>query len=115
IVTLNKIQKTQSIKEEKHVNLKKKNRERNHEKANNLEYNKIGLNTRIEMNRGEKNIRTLSLAMHNLNGLRTNGHKVDLLLEWVLEKNIDIIEMNETNIAERQGRYLIKKDSNYIG
>ena len=23
--------------------------------------------------------------------------------------------MNETNIAERQGRYLIKKDSNYIG
>jgi len=97
------------------VNSKRANRERNHRKVNNLEYNKIGLNTRIEMNRGEKDFRTLSLATHNLNGLRTNGHKVDLLLEWALGKNIDIIRMNETNIAERQGRYLIKKESNYIG
>jgi len=63
------------------VNLKRANRERNHGKANNLEYNKIGLNTRIEMNRGEKDFRILSLATHNLNELRTNRHKVDLLLE----------------------------------
>ena len=52
------------------------------------------------MNRGEKDFRTLSLATHNLNRLRTNGYKVDLLLEWALGKDIDIIGMNETNIAE---------------
>jgi len=63
------------------VNSKRANRERNHGKVNNLEYNKIGLNTRIEMNRGEKDFRTLSLATHNLNRLKTNRHKVDLLLE----------------------------------
>ena len=63
------------------MNSKRANRERNHGKANNLEYNKIGLNTKIKMNRSEKDFRTLSLATHNLNRLRTNGYKVDLLLE----------------------------------
>ena len=29
--------------------------------------------------------------------------------------DIDILEINKTNIAEQQGKFMIKKDSNYVG
>ena len=29
--------------------------------------------------------------------------------------DIDILGINKTNIAEQQGKFMIKKDSNYVG
>ena len=41
--------------------------------------------------------------------------KLDMLVNWALEKSVDIIGINETNILEQQGKFLIKKDSEYVG
>ena len=36
-------------------------------------------------------------------------------MEWVEEEGIDIIGINETNISEKKEKYMIKKESNYVG
>ena len=58
---------------------------------------------------------TLKLGTHNINSLKVNSHKLDMLLDQMREENIDIIGISETNISERQGKFLIPKDSDYIG
>ena len=58
---------------------------------------------------------TLKLGTHNINGLKVNSHKLDMFLDQMREENIDIIGISETNISERQGKFLIPKGSDYIG
>ena len=57
----------------------------------------------------------LNLVTHNINGLKVNSYKLDLLVEWALENNIDILGINETNISEQQGKFLCNKRNNYVG
>ena len=59
--------------------------------------------------------RTLKIATHNINSLKTNKFKLDSLISFAAEEKIDIIGINETNIIEQQGKFLVKKESNYIG
>ena len=60
------------------------------------------------------NFRTLKIATHNINGLKANSYKLDILIDYAIEKNIDILEINETNILEQQGKFLVNKESRYI-
>jgi exonuclease III len=62
-----------------------------------------------------KDIKTIKLGTHNINELKVNSHKLDVILDWALENDIDILGINETNIAEQQEKFMIKKDSNYVG
>ena len=61
------------------------------------------------------NFRTLKIATHNINRLKANSYKLDILIDYAIEKNIDIIGINETNILEQQGKFLVNKESRYIG
>jgi hypothetical protein len=47
--------------------------------------------------------------------LKTSSYKLEELLEWTYIKDIDIIGINETNISEQQGKFLINRDSKYWG
>ena len=57
----------------------------------------------------------LNIVTHNINSLKANSYKLDLLVEWVLENNIDILEINEMNISEQQRKFLYNKRNNYVG
>ena len=57
----------------------------------------------------------LKIAIYNINGLKANSYKLDILIDYAIEKNIDILEINETNILEQQGKFLVNKESRYIG
>ena len=61
------------------------------------------------------NFRILKIAIHNINRLKTNKFKLDSLIGFAAEEKIDIIGINETNIIEQQGKFLVKKESNYAG
>ena len=60
------------------------------------------------------NFRILKIAIHNINRLKANSYKLDILIDYIIEKNIDIIGINKTNILEQQGKFLVNKESRYI-
>jgi hypothetical protein len=58
----------------------------------------------------------IEVACHNINGLKTKGWKLENLLGWAEEEEIAILGIIETNITEREGRFLTHAASkNYIG
>ena len=59
--------------------------------------------------------RTLKIATHNINGIKGSFTKLELLLEWAICKNLDIIGINETNIMERQNKFNMKKQKDFFG
>src|SRR5439155_20805154 len=61
------------------------------------------------------NFRILKIATHNINRLKANSYKLDILIDYRIEKNIDIIGINETNILEQQSKFLVNKEYRYIG
>ena len=62
---------------------------------------------------GKKDIR---VACHNINGLKTRGWKLENLFGWAEEKKITIMGITETNIAEKEGKFLLySQDIQYKG
>ena len=55
----------------------------------------------------------LKLACHNINGLKSNNQKLLHLLDWAKEKDIDILEITETNISDKEGHYILPQNSPY--
>ena len=55
--------------------------------------------------------RTLKIATHNINRIKGSFTKLELLLEWAVCKNLDIIRINETNTMERQNKFNMKKQN----
>ena len=53
----------------------------------------------------------LKIATHNINGIKGSFTKLELLLEWAVCKNLDIIRINETNTMERQNKFNMKKQN----
>ena len=47
------------------------------------------------------NFRILKIATYNINRLKANSYKLDILIDYAIEKNIDILEINETNILKQ--------------
>ena len=60
------------------------------------------------------NFQTLKVATHNINGIKGNTTKLELLAKWAKEERIDILGINESNIDERQGKFCLAKSSEYI-
>ena len=52
--------------------------------------------------------------MHNINGIKGSFTKLELLLEQVVCKNLDIIGINETNTMERQNKFNMKKQKDFF-
>jgi exonuclease III len=59
--------------------------------------------------------RTLKIATHNVNGLKGNSAKLELLLEWANREKVDMIGINETNITGRHANYSMRKQENFLG
>ena len=59
--------------------------------------------------------RTLKIAMHNINGIKGSFSKLELLLDWAKKEKIDIIGINETNTTERQNKFNISKQEEFVG
>ena len=57
----------------------------------------------------------LKIAIHNINRLKANIYKLDILIDYGIEKNINIIGINKINILEQQDKFLVNKESRYIG
>src|ERR1043165_9495568 len=62
---------------------------------------------------GKKEIK---IACHNINGLKTKGWKLGNLLSWADEEEITILGITETNLTEREGRFLTHAaNKRYVG
>jgi hypothetical protein len=58
----------------------------------------------------------IKIACHNVNGLKTKGWKLDSLLGWAEEEEITILGITETNLTEREGRFLMQAaNRKYVG
>ena len=59
--------------------------------------------------------RTLKIATHNINSIKGSFSKLELLLDWAKKEKIDIIGINETNTMERQNKFNISKQEEFVG
>ena len=59
--------------------------------------------------------RTLKIATHNINGVKGNIVKLEMLMDWASREKIDLIGINETNITERQISFSMNKQKEYLG
>ena len=59
--------------------------------------------------------RILNIATHNINRIKGNATKLELLLEWASQEKIDIIGVNEMNIIEKQSKHNMNKQEEYLG
>src|SRR6185436_9868849 len=55
----------------------------------------------------------LNIACHNINGMKSNKHKIELVYEWVIDNKIDILGLAETNISKKEGFFISKDLSRY--
>ena len=55
----------------------------------------------------------LNLATHNINELKSNNQKVEVLYAWALDNSIDILELAEMNITAKEGNFLTKSWNEY--
>ena len=57
----------------------------------------------------------LNIAIYNINRIKGNAIKLELLLEWASQEKIDIIGVNKTNTTERQSKFSINRQEEYLG
>ncbi|GBB89096.1 hypothetical protein RclHR1_15780001 [Rhizophagus clarus] len=60
---------------------------------------------------------TLHIGTYNINSLAENGTKLSGILDWMLENQVDIMALNETNLDQKNGLYKTPneyKDEFYI-
>ena len=58
----------------------------------------------------------LKIACHNINGIKSKGYKLENITAWAEEEEATFLELTETNIQEREGKYAISRHSSkYIG
>ena len=63
--------------------------------------------------RSQENNFCIKIACHNINGIKQNKQKIDLLQDWIKEEDIGICGIVETNITSKEGRFLLNKESDY--
>src|SRR6185295_14043610 len=58
----------------------------------------------------------IKIACYNINGLKTKGWKLENLLGWADEEEVMILGIMETNLTEREGKFLTyAANKKYIG
>jgi exonuclease III len=60
----------------------------------------------IASTRFEEKYGRLRIAMHNINGLKNNQHRLQDLIDYGESLDLDMIGIVETNIKEREARYI---------
>jgi exonuclease III len=55
----------------------------------------------------------LNIACHNINEMKSNNHKMELIHEWALDNKIDILGLAETNISKKEGFFIAKDLDKY--
>ena len=64
----------------------------------------------------KKGRKEIKIACHNVNGLKTKGWKLGNLLDWAEEEEIAILGVTETNLTEREAKFLTYNTrKKYIG
>ncbi len=53
----------------------------------------------------------IKIAVHNINGLKGNRHKIEPIVERIEKNEYDIIGIVETNITNREGQFIVKQRS----
>ena len=47
--------------------------------------------------------KSIKVATHNINSLKGNRHKLEILIDKLREEDYDIVGVIETNITEKEG------------
>ena len=78
---------------------------------------KVEKETKIGESRGiiVEDYRILNIATHNINGIKGNAIKVEILLEQARQEKIDIIGINKMNTTERQNKFSMNRQVDYVG
>ena len=69
--------------------------------------NEIILNNKLKEQWRQTGRKEVKIVCHNINGLKTKGWKLVNLVAWAEEEDITILELIETNIAEREGKFML--------
>ena len=64
----------------------------------------------VDSGKRKEEFEELLIACHNINGIKTKKSKLDNLLEWKKLEKIDILGIVESNISEKEGRYIMIED-----
>ena len=48
--------------------------------------------------------KALKVACHNINGIKSKGYKLENIVAWAEEEEVDILGIIETNINEKEGK-----------
>ena len=48
----------------------------------------------------------INIAVHNINRLKGNRHKLEILVDKLEEEKYDLVGIVETNISEKEGQYI---------
>ena len=52
--------------------------------------------------------KSINIATYNINRLKGNRHKLEILVDKLEEEDYDMIGIVETNISEKEGQYLVR-------
>ena len=74
----------------------------------------VRLEEKKAKNKVLEDYRTIKIATHNINGIKGNASKLELLLEWASKENIDMLGINETNTTERQNKLYMSRQKEYL-
>ena len=69
--------------------------------------NEIILNNKLKEQWRQTGRKEVKIVCHNINGLKTKGWKLVNLVAWAEEEDITVLELIETNIAEREGKFML--------
>ena len=78
---------------------------------------KVEKETKIGESRGiiVEDYQILNIVTHNINRIKGNSIKLEILLEWARQEKIDIIEINKTNMTKKQNKFSMNRQVDYIG
>jgi len=55
------------------------------------------------------------IACHNINGLKNqNSYRMEAVLDWAEEEEISVVGIVETNISNKEAKWLVGKDKQYL-
>src|SRR5437868_3075762 len=56
--------------------------------------------------------KSINIAAHNINRLKGNRYKLEILVDKLEEEDYDMIRIVETNISEKERQYLVRHKEN---